>query len=227
MKLFDVLIKDVISEGVYDPNIFKAIILAGGPGSGKSYVAGKTMQGHGLKVVNSDQQFEYLLDKLKMSKNMASADMSKYDPVRARAKDMTSKKMTNYIDGRLGMIIDGTGADYEKIKRIYIMLKNIGYDVYMVFVNTSLEVAHERNQKRTRTLPKDIVDQSWRAVQNNIGKFQNLFGGGNMIIVDNNNASDNVLSKIWKKIRGLLKKPITNIIAKKWISNQLVQKSKR
>jgi thymidylate kinase len=97
----------------------------------------------------------------------------------------------------------------------------------MVFVNTSLEVAHERNQKRTRTLPKDIVDQSWRAVQNNIGKFQNLFGGGNMIIVDNNNASDNVLSKIWKKIRGLLKKPITNIIAKKWISNQLVQKSKR
>ena len=27
-------------EGVYDPNIFKAFFMAGGPGSGKSYVAG-------------------------------------------------------------------------------------------------------------------------------------------------------------------------------------------
>ena len=28
-----------ISEGIHDPGIFKAIVLAGGPGSGKSRVA--------------------------------------------------------------------------------------------------------------------------------------------------------------------------------------------
>ena len=37
-----------LQEGVYDPNIFKAFFLAGGPGSGKSYVARRTTGGMGL-----------------------------------------------------------------------------------------------------------------------------------------------------------------------------------
>jgi hypothetical protein len=36
-NIFD---KEEIKEGVYDPGIFKAVFLAGGPGSGKTYVAG-------------------------------------------------------------------------------------------------------------------------------------------------------------------------------------------
>ena len=30
---------DLLTEGVHDDGIFKAVFLAGGPGSGKSYVA--------------------------------------------------------------------------------------------------------------------------------------------------------------------------------------------
>ncbi len=44
-----------IQEGVYDPNIFKAVFLAGGPGSGKSFVVRTTTGGLGLKIVNSDE----------------------------------------------------------------------------------------------------------------------------------------------------------------------------
>ena len=47
-----------VQEGVFDPGIFKAIFLAGGPGSGKSYVAGKTTCGLGLKLINSDDTLE-------------------------------------------------------------------------------------------------------------------------------------------------------------------------
>ena len=47
--------EDSLDEGVYDPGIFKAIFLAGGPGSGKSYVASKTAGGHGFKFLNSDK----------------------------------------------------------------------------------------------------------------------------------------------------------------------------
>ena len=50
-----------VQEGVFDPSIFKAIFLAGGPGSGKSYIAGKTTVGMGLKLVNSDDTLEKLL----------------------------------------------------------------------------------------------------------------------------------------------------------------------
>ena len=36
-------------------------------------------------------------------------------------------------------------------------LESIGYDCYMIFVNTSLDVALERNIERERTVPEDIV----------------------------------------------------------------------
>ena len=32
-------IRQLLKEGVYDPGIFKAVFMAGGPGSGKSYTA--------------------------------------------------------------------------------------------------------------------------------------------------------------------------------------------
>ena len=52
-----------LQEGLYDPNIFKAFFLAGGPGIGKSYVVQKSTSGSGLKIVNSDDVFEkYLKD---------------------------------------------------------------------------------------------------------------------------------------------------------------------
>ena len=39
-----------------------------------------------------------------------------------------------------------------------------GYDCFMVFVNTDLKVALERNKKRERVVPEDIVKQSWQEV---------------------------------------------------------------
>ena len=69
-KSVDELLSD-LNEGVYDPNIFKAFFLAGGPGSGKSYIAGRTIpRSLGLKVVNSDQALERLLKKANLSLKM-------------------------------------------------------------------------------------------------------------------------------------------------------------
>ena len=94
----------------------------------------------------------------------------------------------NFLEGRLGIIIDGTGKDYDKIAKQVGGPKNFGYETYMVFVNTSLDTAQERNLKRDRTLAADEVTRMWNAVQQNIGKFQRLFGGKNFIVVDNNDA---------------------------------------
>ena len=38
MKQFDDIRFQDLKEGLYDPNIFKAFFLAGGPGSGKTFV---------------------------------------------------------------------------------------------------------------------------------------------------------------------------------------------
>ena len=208
-------------EGVYDPNIFKAFFMAGGPGSGKSYVAGKTTAGLGLKVVNSDVVFENYLKQARLSFEMPDAQAAQRDARRAAAKQVTAKRQDNFVEGRLGMVIDGTGKDYSKISSQASQLKAIGYDVHMIFVNTSLDVALERNKKRARQVPEKIVIDSWNAVQKNIGQFQRFFGNKNFIIVDNNDAGEDILGKAYKEVRRMLRKKVDNHIAKAWIANQL------
>jgi len=209
-----------LQEGLNDPNIFKAFFLAGGPGSGKSYVVRKTTGGTGLKVVNSDDAFEKLLKDAGLSLKMPADEAEPRDAVRGKAKELTSKSKGNYLDGRLGLVIDGTGRDYDKVSKEKKDLENLGYDCYMIFVNTSLDVALERNIDRERSVPEDIVIKSWKDVQSNIGKFNNLFKSG-MIIVDNNKADEDIIVSVFKRIKALLKNKVTNSRAKQWVSFEM------
>ena len=218
--------KQIIQEGVYDPGIFKAFFLAGGHGSGKTYVTNRVTGGMGLKMVNSDIRFERYLQKAGLSLKMPDSEAGARDPLRQRAKQITGDQMDRYIRGRLGLVIDATGRDYDVINRQRSMLQMLGYDSYMIFVNTSLQVALERNRTRTRSVPECITRKSWQTVQNNIGKFQNLFGRSNMIVVDNNNAKENELLNVYKEVRRLINVPVRNYVAKKWVERELQLKKR-
>ena len=208
---------DLLKEGVYDKGILKAVFMAGGPGSGKSYVASQlfgipkkiNISISGLKTVNSDTEFEHLLKKYGFEtvgggldidlwpddvfQMVAVGDEDSKDPsLRKYAKMMTKSRREQYASGRLGMIIDGTGHDYAKLSKEKVQLEKLGYDCFMVFVNTSLEVALERNEERHRSLPEDILTKSWKDVQNNLGKFQGLFGS-NFAVVDNSKFMYNLV----------------------------------
>ena len=209
-----------LQEGLQDPNIFKAFFLAGGPGSGKSYVVRKTTGGTGLRVVNSDDAFESMLKKAGLSLKMPPEEEEPRDAVRDRAKRVTAKRQEGYLDGRIGLIIDGTGRDYDKIAKQATELKQLGYDVHMIFVNTSLDVALERNAQRARSVPEPIVVKSWKDVQSNIGKFSQYFRA-NFVVVDNNNATEDVFTQVFKQIKGLLKKKVRNPAAHQWIAQQM------
>ena len=112
------LAEEELIEGVYDPGILKAFFTAGGPGSGKSYVTGKAGLGKfsplGIKIVNSDAQYEKLLDDAKLEMTPANIFSPKGQEIRKRAKEMTQAMRSGYIDGRLGLLIDGTGKDLRK-----------------------------------------------------------------------------------------------------------------
>ena len=214
-----------LQEGVYDPNILKAFFMAGGPGSGKSFVVKRTTGGLGLKIVNSDDIFEkYLLDAIG-SVDIRELDPEKRDRIRARAKRVTAARQANYVEGRLGLIIDGTGKDYDKIAKQATQLKQLGYDVHMIFVNTSLDTALAQNAKRARKLPDSMVTQLWNDVQKNIGKFSQFFRR-NFIVVDNNMAGEDVFEKVWKRCMLLIRKKVTNRIAKSWIAKELAKKNR-
>ena len=226
MKSFE----QILSEGLYDPNIFKAFFLAGGPGSGKSFVARNVFTGTGLKLVNSDIILENSLKKAGLSLSMPDEEQYFRDILRTRAKAIVDNQIDLYVKGRLGLVIDATGRDYNIISRQFSALQLLGYDCYMVFVNTSLEVALERNAKRERVVPEYITKNSWQSVQNNIGRFQNLFGLTNFVVVDNSKSEQELvtitMNKVNVVVRRFLTTPIKSYIAKRWMAKERMARRK-
>ena len=223
-------LNQILREGVYDPGIFKAFFLAGGPGSGKTFVTRSAFGGTGLKIVNSDASFERAMKKAGLSLKMPDAEEYFRSIVRAKAKITTATQLDTYMQGRLGLVIDATGRDLNVINTQKRMLDQIGYDSYMIFVNTSLEVALERNKNRPRSIPEYIVTNSWNGVQRNIGQFQRIFSPNRMLIVDNNRSEKELvtitLNTAAKFIRSQLIQSPQNLTAKQWIANELQAKKR-
>lgn len=258
------LTNQLITEGVDDPGILKCVFMAGGSGSGKGFVSSElfgidktinsTMAASGLKVVNSDTAFETMLKKNGIDpRDLAKIEKENPDlwdkiqkpntnSLRDQGKRITNGQKAFFEAGRLGMIIDGTGHDVNKIQKLKKHAEELGYDTAMIFVNTSLEIALINNQGRSRVLADDLVKQTWYAVQNNLGKFQSIFGG-NFNIVDNTEKKpfehafknkttgkvDVVLKpveqKIHKFIRNFINSPIKNPIGKQWVLTAKALKS--
>ena len=219
-----------ITEGVYDPSIFKAFFLGGGPGSGKSWVSKSALGGMGLKVIDSDGAFESKLRKEKLTLNFAAHDDKEIiarDKIRSRAKQIAGMQLGMALEGRLGIIIDSTARDVEKISGQAQNLRAIGYDIHMVFVNTTLEVALDRNRSRPRVLPDAIVIQSHKQIQKNLGRLQRVFGHRNFLIVDNNKYGENVNPMVHKKIRSMISRAPTSYQAVKWIHRELEKKKRK
>ena len=222
-----------VEEGVDDPHIFKAVFMAGGPGSGKSYIAkSRLLQGGGLKIVNSDDIFEFKMDKAGLDYEDPEVIYSPQgQEIRNKAKETTSTMEENYLKGRLGLIIDGTGREITKIANATEKLTKMGYSCMMVFVNTSLEVAQQRNLEREgRTIKPEEVEKMWNAVQNNMMKFQQLFGDGKFQIVDNNGGLEDPdraenFAKVEKNISAFISRPPSNRYAKQWIENERKKKN--
>ena len=211
-----------IDEGVNDPAIFKAIFLAGGPGSGKSFIVGKTgLTSLGFKVVNPDTAFEKALTKAGLEMNPDNIFSIKGQDIRGRAKELTDKQQALYVKGRLGLVIDGTGKDASKILRQRGLLQKLGYSTAMILVNTDKETALKRNDARPRRLDPKEVGKMWDEVQSNLGRYQQAFKK-NFIIVDNSEGKDynKETLRAYRIMSKFAKAEPMNPIAKQWIATQ-------
>lgn len=234
--------KTQLSEGVYDQGILKAIFLVGGPGSGKSYVMkqifgvdGKTtFSRHGLKLVTPDPTFEKLLaragvdpgDLDKISTDDPDRYASEIEPLRQRAKDVEGRMEANYLAGRMGVIIEGTGKNVGSSKRFKEKLEALGYDCFLAFVNTDLETAKARNKRRSRTIPEKALVDLWSQAQSNLGDLQRLFGAVNTLIIDNS-ADVKLGAEISKSVEQFIRRPLKNPIGKQWVKDELKKKDRR
>ena len=230
--------EELITEGVHDKGIFKAVFLAGGPGSGKDYVLDNTLSGHGMTEINSDKALEFLMDKKGLNKTMPASEKIERDLVRGRAKNMTELRQRLALQGRNGLIINGTGDDHEKVKIIKSRLEELGYDTSMIMVNTRDEVSASRNVERGsrggRTVPEDIRKQKWDAVQKARPELAKLFGD-KYAEFDNSEdlrvarpeivqAKKDELLNLYKGVQKFMKAPPKADQAKEWVANELQKK---
>ena len=239
-----------VTEGVEDPGIFKAVFLAGGPGSGKTFVARNlfgmpdsvNISMTGMKMVNSDKELKFLLNKYgfgtdldkmpdELFNQLTNPKDKDYSGLRDYSKSLTTQRMKQYTDGRLGVIVDGTGHKWKNIRKEKTQLEKLGYDTYMVYVNTTLEVAQKRNKERDRILPPKLLEKSWKDVQKNRGAFKSLFGSNFKEVQNSETLNDKQIEKkftslVRKYIKVFMDKPIKSKIAKSWIKKQQILKRK-
>ena len=225
----------LLIEGVHDKSIFKAVFLAGGPGSGKDYVLDNTLSGHGLTEINSDKALEFLMDKEGLDKTMPSSEQEKRDLVRGRAKGMTELRQRLALLGRNGLIINGTGDDHEKIGRIKDRLEEIGYDTSIIMVNTDDEVSKQRNIERGtrggRTVPEEVRKQKWDAVQASRPELAKMFGDKYMEFdnsEDLRQASPEVVKakkdemlQLFKNVQQFVTEPPQSEAASLWVAHEM------
>jgi len=227
-------LSSLIKEGVYDPGILTGVFLAGGPGSGKSVVASQlfglagakiNLSPTGLKVSNSDGAFTHLLNKAGISLKLNQLSPKEFEQamlIRSKAQDITKNQLEKFKDGRLGIIHDGTGEVVGKIQSRKNDLDELGYDTYMIFVNTSLDIALARNAKRERSLPDNVVTDIWNQTQQNIKVYKQMFGK-NFIEIDNSNTGA-LQPDIIKAVTKFINRPIQNPLGQRWIQNMLTLK---
>ena len=228
----------ILTEGVHDKAIFKAVFLAGGPGSGKDYVLDNTLAGHGLTEINSDKALEFLMDKEGLDKTMPASENEKKDIVRGRAKNITELRQKLALLGRNGLIINGTGDDVEKITKIKKKLEEIGYDSSMVVVNTADEISKQRNiergQRGGRTVPENIRKEKWDNVQAGRAEFAKMFGQ-NYMEFDNSEdlrtappevvkAKKEEMLQLFTNVKNFVAAKPSSDAAKQWIAGELDKK---
>ena len=236
-----------LDEGIQDPAKGKAVFMAGGPGSGKDWVMNRTLIGHGLTEINSDNALEHLMKMRGLDPMMPKEEDYERNLARGSAKRVTKEKERLALAGRRGVIINGTADDPEKIATIKKHLEDSGYETKMLFVNTNDEVSKQRNLDRGlqggRKVPDgtdkngrpdgspDIRGEKWEAAQDAKEPLKKLFGSEHFIHVDNSEdyrkvdderkkEIDKSHNQIFKHYRQFVSAPNETEKSKEWIESE-------
>lgn len=209
-----------VEEGVNDPHIFKAVFMAGSPGSGKTTIANKLFKGSGLRELNVDKFWQYYT---------AKQDPKDYE----HYWEKYSKQNELFKQGRMGLLIDGTAKNPEKMQKVKEELESLGYETAMIFVNTSLETSLNRTVNRAkqpgpdygREIDPEFVEDAWLKTQKGLGQLQSMFGQ-RFFIIDNNRGTPNI-SYVQKAIDKWLNAPPSSHIAKEWMKKEQQAKTQQ
>ena len=143
----------------------KLVVMAGGAGTGKSYLLNQLDLGS-LRLVNPDKYVE----------DPDSPAYNKLNPGVALA----NKEAEALADDKVSFVWDTTASNPSKIK----MFLDKGYDVYMVMVYSHPVIAYISNAKRARRVPSSAVFKTWRNVYKLIEDYNKMLKGNLSIFIN-------------------------------------------
>lgn len=125
----------------------KLVIMAGLPGSGKSYV--RQNKYADLRVIDCDE----------IKKTIAGYDPKNPGAVHAESKILEAQEIYKAFGNGDSFVYDTTATNWAKIVKMITDAQAIGYKVELCFVNVSLATALARNAKRERTVDESIIKE--------------------------------------------------------------------
>lgn len=201
--------RSYLTEGSNDRYKFKAIIMAGGPGAGKSYHVDKILGelSSAIRIVNIDKAHEAFIGRYSDKRELIDT-----------SKRVTLEAMSQYIAAGLPMIIDSTSANFRlTIHRIQ-LLQHLGYDVGMIFVDTPKEVARKRNSERQRVVDQAAFDELHEKITKHVSAYKRIFSSTFFAHLDVEMMDDAFIKSAAVKSRRFFEAPIENDIGERLIA---------
>lgn len=158
------------------------VILAGGPGAGKSYVSQHFIDLTNVKPFNVDNYRIAMAKKLwgDQWKEMISTDEG-YKTIldlthtTSDPRNVTIKFLKNFLETErnqpTNVVYDAGGGQEEVMKEIIELAEKNGFIVTIVHVVTDIEKALKRNQQRDRKLPPEMIVDYHDKVKSAIGNL--------------------------------------------------------
>lgn len=132
----------------------KAIMTMGLPGAGKSYTLNNNYDVTGYTVIDPDE----------IKKEKADYDDKKPSVYHEWSKKEAKARIARAMANGENLVIDGTGTNVEKMYKQITELQANGYTVEILYVKVKLETAIERNAKRARTVPVEIIHEKFETI---------------------------------------------------------------
>lgn len=209
--------KQYIEESRNDRGILKAVFVIGIPGAGKSYTVSQLKGAISPKVVNTDRATEFLSKKFDMPSN----NQTWRSFFRDKTRPMTVNALYNYLNGMLPLFIDGTSNDVSNILGRAGILESVGYDVGMVFINTSLDVAQERATQRGtdigRHVNPEFIEQVYKLSEKNKEYFKGKFSFFKEVSNDPGELDNAAILKLFRQVSGFYDEPLNNPVGQRTI----------
>jgi predicted kinase len=186
----------------FNRGLFKAIFVTGGPGSGKDIIIREAIAESKAVELNSVQAFDLLMDKHKLSE---------------KSNDYRREAIRN----RGPIIINGPADDHTRMITIKEELQEFGYDVALVFVDTTNEASKERNEKLIKSISESIRYDKWQLAQTSKEAYRQNFSK----FIDFNNSSSfeeiqEDITDTYEKINRFIEDKNYNVIAFSWLESR-------